>query len=62
MEVALAILGLCGVIIAAILKMPRSPNGYMRKDMCAEMHKNLSSRITNVERRIDVLEREGRNH
>ena len=52
MEVALCVLGVCGTIIAAILKLPWKNNGYVRKDVCAARNESLKREIGELKVRV----------
>jgi hypothetical protein len=52
MEAALCVLGVCGTIIAAILKLPWRNNGYVRKDVCTTRDESLKREIAELKERI----------
>ena len=68
MEVALCVLGVCGTIIAAILRLPWRNNGYVRKDVRTARNESLKREIGELKERVrevsedvkEILERMGR--
>lgn len=50
---AIAIVGICGAVITALLKMKGGGNGYVRSNACDERHKGDDKLVERIEDTID---------
>ena len=48
----MCVLGVCGTIIAAILKVPWRNNGFVRKDVCAARNESLKREMGEPKERV----------